>query len=100
MTSFNTTDGLIALNDNEEVVLCNGRAEQILKIKEKEILGKRCHYMRHRPGLSEILSCDKECSVAAMKKENKSVPNFNWQVKTKPNQSVLLNGSILISPEV
>lgn len=54
------TDGVIAVNDQERVTVCNPAAEKILKISSTSIKGRRMDDFLTNSGISDVLRSGKE----------------------------------------
>lgn len=86
------TDGIIALNDNKQIVLFNSYAEQLSGLEEKDVFGKPIHNYVTFLDDNTVITPDEYCLVNSNDTENElwSKKNITMMAGDKKTQINLL----------
>jgi PAS domain S-box-containing protein len=94
-----TADGVYAVDRAQRIVFWNAAAERLLGYGAAEVIGRSCHEIfagEPRPG---CLECGPDCPVMRSAERHESVPTYNLLSRTKAGDTVLLNVSVMVSPD-
>ena len=94
-----TADGVYAIDRAQRIVFWNAAAERLLGYGATEVIGRFCYEIfdgEPRPG---CLECGPHCLVMRRAECHESVPTYNLLSRTKAGDTVLLNVSVIVSPD-
>lgn len=94
------TDGVIAIDSDQRILLWNRAAEKLLGVSAKEALGRYCYeVIRGRNDLGELL-CRQACRTMALVKKGKPIPTKDIFTVTKAGQKICLNVTHLVPQNI
>lgn len=93
-----TADGVIAVDQDQRIVLWNNAAERLLGFKAEEVLGRLCDEVMAGRDASGCSICDKSCSKRILQVEQELIPTQEIIVRTKRGQEIWLSMSTMVVP--
>lgn len=93
-----TSDGVIAIDEDQHVVFCNNAAERIFKASESEIVGEHCFELVGGRDECGRLHCRRHCRVMAMAERDQTVPTYDVRAQVDDNHAVWLSVSTILIP--
>jgi PAS domain S-box-containing protein len=94
-----TADGVYAVDRAQRILFWNAAAERLLGYRADEVMGRLCHDLfdgAPRPG---CLECGPQCPVMRAAMQHEPIPTYNLLSRTKDGDTILLNVSVIVSPD-
>lgn len=91
-------DGVIAVDQNQRIVLWNIAAERLLGFKAEEVLGRFCDEVMVGRDASGRSICDKSCSKRVLQVEQELIPTQEIMVRARSGQAIWLSMSTVVVP--
>jgi len=95
---FDTADGVLAVDQDQKIVLWNGGAEGLLGFQANEVLGRHCYEVIGGRDEAGQVVCQAAChNIMAMRRQELA-QNHDLLVHTKPGRDVWVNVSRIRVP--
>jgi len=94
----NSSDGVFAVDRNQDVVLWNDRATEILGFTTRETLGKKCYRILGGLDPKGCAICRPGCQWITWAERLQAAPGAEVQVRNKEGEKVWLNVSTVVVP--
>ena len=95
---LNSADGVLAINQQQQIVLWNEAAEMLLGFEAEEVLGRRCYEVIGGRDESGCLVCHQNCAGMVMALRQELVPTRDLLVRTKAGGEKWMSVSTVLSP--
>lgn len=92
------TDGVLVIDQNQQIIYWNQAAEEILGYTPKEIIGQPCYKILAGRDDQRRLVCHEYCRVAMTALHGRTVTNYDSSVRTKLGDVRWINMSTFTFP--
>ena len=90
------TDGVVAVDENQRILLWNKAAEKLLKVSAKKALGRYCFDIICGRDEAGTLLCRQACRTMALAKREQGIPSADLFTLTRSGRQLWLNVSHLV----
>lgn len=90
------TDGVVAVDENQRILLWNKAAEKLLKVSAKKALGRYCFDIICGRDEAGTLLCRQTCRTMALAKREKPIPSADLFTLTRGGRQLWLNVSYFV----
>jgi len=90
------TDGVVAVDENQRILLWNKAAEKLLKVSAKKALGRYCFDIICGRDEAGTLLCRQACRTMALATREKRIPSADLFTLTRSGRQLWLNVSYFV----
>ena len=91
------TDGVVAVDSNQRVILWNRAAEELLGVSAKKALGQYCYEIVCGRDEQSARLCRQACQMMVLAKQGKPVPSSDMFTVAQAGQQLWLNVSHVVA---
>ena len=95
---FDTAEGVLAVDQDQNIVLWNGGAEALLGFNAREVLGRYCHEVLGARDESGRIVCQARCHDIMLTRRREPVRTHDMLVRTKAGQQKWVSVSTIRVP--